>query len=53
MLFGAESLNYVQHMLRGVDPVSLLIIRQATGNPDRGGETKPDVVQNSENYRGE
>jgi hypothetical protein len=38
-------------MLRKVDPVGLLRIEQAKGSPSRGEETKPKVVQNSDNYR--
>jgi hypothetical protein len=37
--------------LRKLDPIGLLPIGQAMGYPSRGEETKPDVVQNSENCR--
>jgi hypothetical protein len=38
-------------MLRNFDPIRLLCIRQAMGYPPRGEETKPEVAQNSENWR--
>jgi hypothetical protein len=38
-------------MLRKLDPIGLLRIRQAMEHPLRGEETKPDVVQDSENCR--
>jgi hypothetical protein len=36
-------------MLRELNPIGLSCIRQAIGYPPRGEETKPEVVQNSEN----
>jgi hypothetical protein len=38
-------------MLRKLDPIDLLRIGQAMGYPPRGEETKPEVVQKSENCR--
>jgi hypothetical protein len=38
-------------MLRKLDPIGLMRIGQAMGYPPRGEETKPEVVQNSENCR--
>jgi hypothetical protein len=38
-------------MLRKLDLIGLLRIEQAIGYPPRGQETKPDIVQNSENCR--
>jgi hypothetical protein len=38
-------------MLRKLGPIGLVLIRQAMVYPARGEETKPDVVQNSENLR--
>jgi hypothetical protein len=38
-------------MLRNLDPIGLPLIGQATEYPHRGEETKPEVVQNSENGR--
>jgi hypothetical protein len=38
-------------MLRKLDPICPLRIGQAIEHPTRGEETKPDVVQNSENCR--
>jgi hypothetical protein len=37
--------------LRNLDPIGLLHIGQAMAYPPRGEETKPEVVQNSENCR--
>jgi hypothetical protein len=51
LLSRAEPLHYIEHMLRKPDPISLLRIRQAMGHPPRGEETKPEVIQNSENCR--
>jgi hypothetical protein len=49
MLFPAGPLHHIEHMLRKLDPLDLLRIGQAMGHPPRGEETKPKVVQNSEN----
>jgi hypothetical protein len=38
-------------MLRKLDPIGFMRIGQAMEYPRRGEETKPDVVQNSENCR--
>jgi hypothetical protein len=38
-------------MLRKLNPIGLLGIGQAMGYPHRGEETKPEVVENSENCR--
>jgi hypothetical protein len=38
-------------MFRKLDPICLLRITQAMDNPYWGEETKPEVVQNSENCR--
>jgi hypothetical protein len=51
MLFRAESLHHIEHMLRNLDPIDLLRIGQAMEYPPRGEETKLEVVQNSENCR--
>jgi hypothetical protein len=50
-LFRAEYLYHIEHILRKLDPIHLLRIGQAIGYPLRGEETKPEVVQNSENCR--
>jgi hypothetical protein len=51
MLFRADALHHIEHMLRKLDPISLLRIGQAMGYPPRGEEMKPGIVQNSENCR--
>jgi hypothetical protein len=51
LLFRAEPWHHIEHMLRKLDQISLLRIGQAMGHPRRGAETKPKVVQNSENCR--
>jgi hypothetical protein len=38
-------------MLRMLDPIGLLHVGQAMGSPPQGEETKPEIVQNSENCR--
>jgi hypothetical protein len=49
LLFRAEPLHQIEHILTMLDPIGLLRIGQAMGYPPRGQETKADVVQNSEN----
>jgi hypothetical protein len=51
LLDRAEPLHHIEHMLRQFDPIGLLCIRHAMGYPRRGEETKPEVVQNSQNCR--
>jgi hypothetical protein len=51
LLFWGEPLHHIEHVLRKLDPIGLLGIGQATGYRPRGEETKPKVVQNSENCR--
>jgi hypothetical protein len=51
LLFRAEPSHHIEHMLRKLDPIGLLRIGQAMRHPPRGEETKPEVVQNSENCR--
>jgi hypothetical protein len=51
MLFPAEHLHHLEHILGKLDPIGLLRIGQTMGYPRRGEETKPEVVQNSENCR--
>jgi hypothetical protein len=51
LLFRAESLYHLEHMLRKFDPIGLPRIGQAMRYPPWGEETKPEVVQNSENCR--
>jgi hypothetical protein len=47
--FRAELLQNIEHMLRKLDSIGLLRIGQAMEYPPRGEETKPKVIQNSEN----
>jgi hypothetical protein len=44
LLFRAETLHYIEQMLRKLDPFGHLRIGQAMGNPPRGAEMKPAVV---------
>jgi hypothetical protein len=48
LLFRAEPLHHIEDMLRKLDSIGLLCIRQAMACPPRGEETKPKVAQNSE-----
>jgi hypothetical protein len=41
----------MEPMLRKLDPIGIMRIGQAMGYPPRGEETKPEVLQNSENCR--
>jgi hypothetical protein len=51
LLFRAESLHHIEHILRELDPISVLRIGQAMGSPPQGEDTKAEVIQNSENCR--
>jgi hypothetical protein len=51
LLFRAEPLHHIEHMLRKLKPIGLLRIGQVMEYPPRGEETKPEVVQNRENCR--
>jgi hypothetical protein len=51
LMFRVEPLHHIEHVLRKLDPIGLLRVGQAMGYPPRGEETKPDVIQNSENCR--
>jgi hypothetical protein len=44
MLFRAEPLHHIEHMLRKLDLIGFLPIRQALGYRPWGEETKPEVV---------
>jgi hypothetical protein len=49
LLFRAEPLQHIERMLRKLDPISPLRIGHAMEHLTRGEETKPEVIQNSEN----
>jgi hypothetical protein len=51
LLFRVEPLHHIEYMLRKLDPIGLLRTGQAMGYSPRDEETKPEVVQNSENCR--
>jgi hypothetical protein len=50
-LFRAEPLHHIEHMLRKLDLAGLLCLGQGMGYPPWDQETKPEVVQKSENCR--
>jgi hypothetical protein len=49
LLFRAEPLHHIEHMLRKLDAIGLQRIGQAMSYPPRGEEMKPGVVQNTRN----
>jgi hypothetical protein len=51
LLFRAEPLHHIEDILRKFDPILLLHIGQAMAYPSWGEETRPEIVQNRENWR--